>query len=140
MRVTRAGNYDIVMSSDTPDRELRVYDRYVNDNSVDGFIVDLPRENDPRIVYLKQAGRPFVVHGRDAGSSAYGWVDIDNYGNFYKLTRLLVANGHKRIAFINGDAHYTYALYRERAVRDAIADMGLKADARAGIPLIASDG
>jgi LacI family transcriptional regulator len=124
LRGARAGNYDIVMSGDTPDRELAIYDRYVNDNSVDGFIVDLPREGDPRISYLLDMDRPFVVHGREARSAEYGWVDIDNYGNFYNLTRLMIANGHRHIAFINGDEHFTYALYRRRGVVDAMIDGG----------------
>jgi len=124
LRGARAGTYDIVMSGDTPDRELAIYDRYVNDNSVDGFIVDLPREGDPRISYLLDMRRPFVVHGREARSTQYGWVDIDNYANFYNLTRLLIANGHRHIAFINGDEHFTYALYRRRGVVDALLDAG----------------
>ena len=125
LRGARAGNYDIVMSGDTPDRELSIYDRYVNDNSVDGFIVDLPREGDKRITYLLDMERPFVVHGREARADRYGWVDIDNYANFYQLTRLMIANGHRHIAFINGDEHFTYALYRRRGVIDALADGGL---------------
>jgi LacI family transcriptional regulator len=124
LRGARSGNYDILLSSDTPDRELQVYDRYVNDNSVDGFIVDLPREGDPRVSYLLEMGRPFVVHGREAREAEYGWVDIDNYGNFYNLTRLLVANGHRRIAFVNGDEHFNYASYRRRGVVDALIDGG----------------
>lgn len=125
LRGARAGNYDIVMSGDTPDREMSIYDRYVNDNSVDGFILDLPREGDQRISYLLEVDRPFVVHGREARSSEYGWVDVDNYANFYNLTRLLIANGHRHIAFINGDEHFTYALYRRRGVIDALVDGGL---------------
>lgn len=121
----RLRNYDVMLSSDTPERELAIYDRYVNDNSVDGFIVDLPREGDPRISYLLDIGRPFVVHGRDAREDQYGWVDVDNYGNFYRLARLLVANGHRHIAFINGDEHFTYALYRRRGAVDALVDSGL---------------
>ncbi len=125
LRGARAGNYDLVMSSDTPEHELAIYDRYVNDNSVDGFIVDLPQEDDTRVAYLQRMGRPFVVHGRTRMDADYGWVDIDNYGNFYRLTRLLIANGHRRIAFINGDETFTYALFRRRGVFDAVADAGL---------------
>jgi LacI family transcriptional regulator len=131
LRGARAGNYDIVLSSDTPEQELASYDRYVNDNSVDGFIVDLPREDDARVAYLRETGRPFVVHGRTGASDGYGWVDIDNYGNFYRLTRLLLANGHRRIAFINGDEAFTYALFRRRGVSDAVTDAGLPPDAAA---------
>jgi LacI family transcriptional regulator len=125
----REVNYDIVMTSHGKDRELATYDRYVRDNSVDGFIVDLPRENDARIGFLLESGRPFVVHGREQRCGQYGWVDLDNYGSFYRLTRLLIANGHRHIAFINGDEAFNYALYRHHAVRDAIADAGLPADA-----------
>src|SRR5690606_6241171 len=63
LRGARAAHYDIVVTSATTSRELATYDRYVKDQSVDGFIVDLPRDDDPRISYLMQTGRPFVVHG-----------------------------------------------------------------------------
>jgi LacI family transcriptional regulator len=125
LRGARALNYDIVLTSGTPETEMSVYDRYVSDNSVDGFIVDIPRPNDRRVSFLLEAGRPFVVHGRDGRSGDYGWVDIDNYGNFYRLTHLMLANGHRHIAFINGDETYTYAIYRHHGVRDALADAGV---------------
>lgn len=125
----RERNYDIVLTSHGKDREIATYDRYVRDNSVDGFIVDLPREEDERIGFLLEADRPFVVHGREHRSDRYGWVDMDNYGNFYRLTRLLIANGHRRIVFINGDETYNYALYRRHAVCHALADGGLSPDA-----------
>lgn len=124
LRGARSGGYDILLTSDTPEHEMAVYDRYVNDNSVDGFIVDLPREGDPRISYLLDVGRPFVVHGREAREAEYGWVDVDNYGNFYNLTRLLIANGHNRIAFVNGDEHFNYAIHRRCGVFDALIDAG----------------
>ncbi len=129
LRGARAASYDVVMTSATPSGELATYDRYVKDQSVDGFIIDLPRENDPRVNYLLEAGRPFVVHGRDLQSDRYGWVDIDNYENFYRLFRLLIANGHRNIAFINGDETYNYALYRGQAARHAVADSGLPGEA-----------
>lgn len=129
LRGARAAHYDIVMTSATTSGELAAYDRYVNDNSVDGFIVDLPREDDARVSKLLDAGRPFVVHGREQRSGQYGWVDTENYENFYRLTRLLVSNGHKAIAFINGDETFNYALYRARGARHAIADGGLPASA-----------
>lgn len=128
LRGARTGGYDILLTSDTPGNEVGVYERYVSDNSVDGFLIDLPREDDPRISYLLEAGRPFVVHGRESRSASYGWVDVDNYGNFYNLTRLMLANGHRKLAFINGDEAYTYALYRRQGVLAALADGGYSPD------------
>jgi LacI family transcriptional regulator len=127
----REVNYDIVLTSHAVGREIATYDRYVRDNSVDGFIVDLPQEDDERISFLLEAGRPFVVHGREQRADSYGWVDMDNYGNFYRLVRMLIANGHRRIAFVNGDENFNYALYRHHAARDAVADAGLPQDALA---------
>ncbi|HZY68359.1 MAG TPA: substrate-binding domain-containing protein [Devosia sp.] len=124
----RRSNYDVVLTSHEVGREIATYERYVRNDSVDGFIIDLPQEDDQRIDYLLQARRPFVVHGRDRRSASYGWVDMDNYGNFYRLVRLLIANGHRRIAFVNGDEAFNYALYRKHAVRDAVADAGLPED------------
>jgi LacI family transcriptional regulator len=125
LREARMDHYDIVMTSETPERQLAAYERYVRDGSVDGFIVDLPRPNDPRISFLLEAGVPFVVHGREERSADYGWVDVDNYGNFYNLTKLIVANGHRRFAFINGDERFLYATTRRQAVDDALRDLGL---------------
>jgi hypothetical protein len=31
----------------------------------------------------------------------------------------MIANSHRHIAFVNGDEHFTYALYRRRGVVDA---------------------
>ncbi len=125
----RAGKYDIILSSDTPERQTAVYDRYVRDNSVDGFLVSLPRSHDDaRISFLLESGRPFVVHGREHRSDRYHWVDIDNFGIFRALTRLMIDNGHRRIAFINGDEQYAFAAERRRGVEAALDAHGLPHD------------
>lgn len=128
LRGGRMGNYDIMLTSATPDQELATYDRYVRDGSVDGFIVDLPRPDDPRIAFLMEAGLPFVVHGREGRCADYGWVDIDNYGNFRNLARLAIENGHTRFAFINGDEQFTFASDRRRGVETALRELGLPPD------------
>lgn len=125
LRAARAGNYDVVLTGDTPENQIAVYDRYIKDNSVDGFIVDLPTANDPRITHLIEAQKPFVVHGRDARSDEYSWIDIDNFGIYYDLMRLMIANGHKRIAFVNGEEGLNFAEARRRGVEAAVADMNM---------------
>ncbi|MCF6343671.1 MAG: LacI family transcriptional regulator [Devosiaceae bacterium] len=125
LRGARVGNYDIILSSDTKEQQVNIYDGYVKDNSVDGFIVDLPQENDERINYLLEAGKPFIVHSRNKQSEQYSWVDIDNVGNYRKLTRLLIANGHKKIAFINGDNKFTFAQARQFGVEQALRELDL---------------
>ncbi len=124
LRGARMANYDIVLTSDNTEHQIGVYDRYVRDNSVDGFIVDLPQHNDPRIRYLLDSGKPFIVHSRAENPDQYSWVDIDNPGIYKRLTKLLVANGHERIAFLNGDAKFTFASARQSGVEQALKEMG----------------
>lgn len=125
LRAARAGNYDIVLTGDTPEEQVAVYDRYIKDNSVDGFIVDLPAANDPRISFLIDAQKPFVVHGRNERADEYSWIDIDNFGIYYDLTRLMITNGHKRIVFINGEENLGFAIDRRKGVEAAVADMNM---------------
>ncbi|MCD7059188.1 substrate-binding domain-containing protein [Pelagibacterium xiamenense] len=128
LREARLSRYDIVLSGEPPEGQMAAYEHYVRDGSVDGFIVDVPRPDDPRVAFLKSAGVPFVVHGRDGVANDFGWVDIDNHGVFYNLAKLVVENGHRKFAFINGDEQYLYALIRRRAVDAAVRDLGLPPD------------
>ena len=52
-------------------------------------------------------------------------MDIDNEGAFSEAARLLVQLGHERIALINGDDTQTFAIFRERGVRRALAAGGI---------------
>ncbi|WP_404406049.1 substrate-binding domain-containing protein [Pelagibacterium halotolerans] len=128
LREARLSRYDIILAAEPPEGQLAAYERYVRDGSVDGFIVDVPRPEDPRVAFLKAAGVPFAVHGREGVVEDYGWVDIDNYGIFYNLAKLMVENGHRKFAFINGDEQYLYARTRRRAADTAIRDLGLPPD------------
>lgn len=128
LRGARARGYDIVVSADPETEHVDSLARLVAEGVVDGFILDLPRPNDPRIDYLKSAGVPFVVHGRDNSEPDYAWVDIDNRGIFRTLVKLLVAAGHERITFFNGDDHYCFASERSAGVFEALRDLGLPSD------------
>ncbi|MCB1516806.1 MAG: substrate-binding domain-containing protein [Hyphomicrobiaceae bacterium] len=125
LHTAREKHYDIMMTGEASESQILAYDRYVRDNSVDGFIVDLPRPGDPRIDFLLEHGAAFCVHGRTERHEEFSWVDIDNAGIFYRLIHLLAANGHRNIAFINGDERFTFAAQRRIGVRHALRDLGL---------------
>lgn len=125
LREVKNYDYDVVFASGAEQEIISLYERYVKDQSVDGFIVELPQPNDKRIDYLLSTDIPFVVHGRENKSDRYSWVDIDNFGLFETLTRVMAGAGHKKIAFINGDEHYSFALERKLGAQAALADMNL---------------
>ncbi|MCF4097737.1 LacI family DNA-binding transcriptional regulator [Maritalea mediterranea] len=125
LREVKHYDYDVVFASGAEQEIISLYQRYVNDQSVDGFILELPQPDDVRIDYLLKTDLPFVVHGRESRSDQYSWVDIDNFGLFETLTTVLLAAGHKQIAFINGDEHYSFAVERRLGVQSAFQKAGL---------------
>lgn len=128
LREVKHFDYDVVFASG-PEKDLvSLFDRYVRDQSVDGFIVELPRPNDDRITYLLEANQPFVVHGRESRSDQYSWVDVDNFGMFQTLVKIMLAAGHQKIAFINGDEHYAFAVERRLGAERGLAEAGQGAD------------
>lgn len=128
LREVKHFDYDVVFASGSQEEIVQLFDRYVRDQSVDGFILELPRPDDARITYLLESSQPFVVHGADHRRDQYAWVDIDNFGVFETLTNLMLAAGHKKIAFINGDEHYSFAVERRRGAEHALETSGNAGD------------
>ncbi|MCZ4271480.1 LacI family DNA-binding transcriptional regulator [Maritalea porphyrae] len=129
LREVKHYDYDVVFASGAEEDLVSLFDRYVRDQSVDGFILELPRPNDKRITYLLESGMPFVVHGREERSDQYAWVDIDNFGMFETLTKVMLDAGHKKIAFINGDENYSFAVERRLGAERGLEAMGATRDA-----------
>jgi LacI family transcriptional regulator, galactose operon repressor len=125
LRASQQRNYDVVFAAESADAQTEVYNRYIREQSVDGFIVDLPRPQDRRIRFLLDAGVPFVVHGRTEDPNSYGWVDIDNKGIFRALAGVMLDSGHRHIAFVNGDTDFSYASDRRIGVEAALRDRDL---------------
>jgi len=107
---------------------LLSYQRMIESGSVDGFVLNSVEHEDPRIPYLTEMGVPFVAHGSTDANPKYPFFDIDNHYVGYKLTSVLIAKGHRRIAFLNGPANRAYAHNRWRGYLAAHADAGLGVD------------
>jgi len=122
----RAHDLDLVLSPADAANEETTYRRVAANKQVDAVYVSSPRPRDKRIALLNQLGLPFLVHGRSEGHDFdYPFLDIDNEGAFHDATRLLVQLGHARIGLINGDDGQTFAIFRERGTRRALAAAGL---------------
>jgi len=116
---------DLVFQVGPDDDSVAPYARLLEKNTLDGFIVNAPRADDPRIAFLEQRGVPFVVHGRDRKAPSYAFYDIDNPEVARASVQLLTDLGHSRIAFLNGDAAFAFAGQRLRAFCTAMAELGL---------------
>jgi LacI family transcriptional regulator len=124
----RSRELDLALSPTTREDEETTYRRIVANQQVDAIYLSSPRTNDNRIRLLAELGIPFIVHGRSEGLEIdYPFLDIDNARAFADATRLLLQLGHRRFALINGGREETFAIHRERGMREAIAAAGLDA-------------
>ena len=122
----RSHELDLVLSPAAADEEETTYRRVVANKQVDAVYVSSPRPADRRIALLNQLGIPFIVHGRSEGLGFdYAFMDIDNEAAFHEAARLLIQLGHDKIGLINGDVSQTFAIFRERGARRALAASGL---------------
>lgn len=110
---------DLVFHAPTDDDLVAPYERLIGKNILDGFILNAPVADDPRIAFLEARGIPFVVHGRTQ-NAAYAYYDIDNRRALVDAVRFLADLGHRRIAFLNGPEDHTFARERARGFREAI--------------------
>jgi LacI family transcriptional regulator len=112
----------------TGDDEMPELERLLAGRLVDGIVLTRTRTLDPRVKLLQERKIPFVTHGRTVENAPHAWVDTDNEGAFEQATRELIAHGHRRIAFINGMPHLTFASLREQGFRKALQSAGIKAE------------
>lgn len=68
--------------------------------SVDAFVLDESRVDDPRVRLLAAEGVPFACFGRTAADLPQQWVDVDNVEGMLRLVEHLVAAGHREYAFV----------------------------------------
>jgi len=114
---------DLVLSPTDADEEETTYRRLAANKQVDAVYVSAPRPADRRIKLLNQLGLPYIVHGRSEGLGFdFPFMDIDNEGAFRQAGRLLIELGHRRVGLINGELSQTFAVFRERGLRQSLAD------------------
>ncbi len=121
-------NIDLVLSPAHKEGEEAAYRRIASHNTVDAVYLSSMRNRDMRIPLLQQLKLPFIAHGRTMMEGVtYSYMDIDNEGAFFDAARLLLQLGHRRIALLNGDENFTFAIHRRRGFERALEDFGADA-------------
>lgn len=79
---------------------------------------------------LEQLGEyiPVVQCAEYVKSCSLPYVSIDDYAAAKTAMKLLIRNGRKKIALINGPIQYKYAEDRESAYRDTLQEAGLEVE------------
>lgn len=120
---------DIVMKICRPEDELATYEALVKSNRVDGFVLQGPLVNDPRVDLLANLNIPFVVHGRSDNTKVpYSYLDVNNFGAFKEATQFLWDHGHRNMALLNGLEHMNFAFQRRRGFEAVLTSNGATID------------
>ncbi len=98
--------------------------RRVLDRSVDGVVLTTTLSGSPLPTGLLASGLPFVELNRLSGLPEADGVSADNHGGAGAVARLLLAEGHQRIAAVLGSSDTSTGRDREAGFRAALAAAG----------------
>ena len=92
--------------------------------NVDGILLCPAIGGEQNVAYLQRTGVPFCLIGRRALNSEADFVVCDDEEGGYLAAAHLLAQGHRHIAFLNGDSRISPAGQRLAGCRRAMSEKG----------------
>lgn len=129
-RANRSG-YNVILcnTDDDPDRSTKVVSTLC-DGHVDGLLLATAREEDPAIDMLRRRKIPYVLMNRRRKDTGDAWFGTDSV----RVGRIggenLLALGHTRIAYVDGDTTVEQLAGRRQGFLDVVAEAGRSVDPR----------
>ena len=126
-RAARAAGKSLMVSSGYADQdgEANAVTELV-DRSCDGLVLFLERPMRPDAVeILRRAQIPVVSIGRDHSSLARGTIVLNNFEGARAAVTHLLAQGHRRIVHLTGQADFGDTIARLSGLEAGLADYGL---------------
>lgn len=115
-------SYDLLLSTQVAEpEELAAYRRMVGGSRVDGVLVFRTRRQDSRLVFLHEAGIPFVAFGRSETDFDFNYVDVDGTLALRLLTQHFIDRGHQHIGYISPPADLMFTQHRLQGYREMLA-------------------
>lgn len=113
-KITSQKGYTLIIFNSDGDhtREKTFLDFSVSNNAA-GIVINTTGENDSLIARISHT-IPVLAISRKITHHEYGgdFIDSDNYSGAYKLAEHLLANGHSKIAIINGNQELSTGVER----------------------------
>jgi LacI family transcriptional regulator len=98
------------------------------DGRCDGVLLIVPPVDDSIAPGLKAAGIPCVITGSRSSDAATASVDVDNVDGACRIVEYLIAQGHRRIAYVSPGLQFTYLQERREGYLRALERHGLPTD------------
>ena len=114
------------------DQELRIMNEMLNNNSIDGLILEplysgFDKKDARLVAFLEKLDIPVVLINNDIPSFECSKVMQDDFSGGRLVTEHLIKHGHKRIAFIYNN-RINAAFERRNGYRAALNAAGIKID------------
>lgn len=121
--------YNIILanSDQNEGKELTLLDTMLS-KQVDGIVMMSDKVTENIQDSIDHSPVPIVLAGSVDELKEVPSVNIDYFEAAYEAVKVLIDNGHKRIAFISGPMSYTITQYKLAAYKKALEDGGLVVD------------
>ena len=123
-----AGFNVIFCNTDESEGEQRENLTALARKQVDGVLLVPARSTPEALVYLQERHIPVVILDRRIEHCSADSVRCDSEGGAYRLTRLLLDQGHRRIAILTGSENVSTAVDRVTGYRRALDEVGIAVD------------
>ncbi len=125
--VEAIGCHVLLFTSADIDDEVNTYWELAAQAAADGIVFSGTEREDRRPAGLLKSRTPFVSFGRTWGTSEHSWVDVDGQAGTRLAIEHLLANGHRRFAWLGNDGPFAVNDERERGVRETLHRAGIAA-------------
>ena len=121
--------YNIILanSDQNEGKELTLLDTMFS-KQVDGIVMMSDKVTEKIQDSMDHSPVPIVLAGSVDELKEVPSVNINYFEAAYEAVKVLIDNGHKRIAFISGPMSYTITQYKLAAYKKALEDAGLVVD------------
>lgn len=127
--VANAQGFNVILCNTDESEEKQC--RYLTtllQKRVDGVLLVPARSTAGPVAWVQERGVPVVVIDRRVPAVSVDVVRGDSEGGAYRLVKLLIELGHKRIAVLSGPEGVSTAADRAAGFRRAMAEAGLGCD------------
>lgn len=120
--------FDLLVSVSSRDStiEQRIYEKWVQSQKVDGFVLNRIRNNDWRLHYLSEHGVPFTTLEQGDAGLDQPHVAVDNAAGMIEVVLHLARSGYQRLAFIGGPEYLVIHTARLAGFRQGVEHAGLQ--------------
>lgn len=95
---------------------------------VDGIVMMTDKVTEKIQASMDHSPVPIVLAGSVDESNEIASVNIDYFKAAYEAVKVLIGNGHKKIAFVSGPDTHTVNQYKLDAYKKALEEEGLGVD------------